>query len=67
MPRIARIVVPGVAHPITQRGNNRQKVFFSDADRALYLALLKAAVAPTSAPIGAASSSPGLRRRRYPG
>ena len=42
MPRIARIVVPGVPHHITQRGNNRQRVFFSDADRELYLALLKA-------------------------
>jgi putative transposase len=42
MPRVARIVVPGVAHHVTQRGNNRQQVFFSDDDRALYLALLKA-------------------------
>ena len=41
MPRIARIVVPGVPHHVTQRGNNRQQVFFSDADRELYLALLK--------------------------
>ena len=41
MSRIARIVVPGVPHHITQRGNNRQDVFFVDDDRRVYLALLK--------------------------
>ena len=41
MPRIARMVVPGMAHHITQRGNNRQDVFFTDDDRHLYLTLLK--------------------------
>ena len=41
MPRVARIVVPGVPHHVTQRGNNRQTVFFSDDDRRFYLALLK--------------------------
>ncbi|HPD16451.1 MAG TPA: transposase [Planctomycetota bacterium] len=40
MPRIARIVIPGLAHHVTQRGNNRQDVFFTDDDRAAYLALL---------------------------
>ena len=30
MARLARIVVPGVAHHVTQRGNRRQEVFFSD-------------------------------------
>ena len=40
MPRAARIVYPGVPHHITQRGNRRQRVFFSDEDRALYLRLL---------------------------
>lgn len=37
MPRRARLVLPGVAHHVTQRGNNRQHVFFSDEDRAAYL------------------------------
>ena len=37
MPRIARPVFPGVAHHITQRGNRRGNVFFSDEDRAAYL------------------------------
>ena len=40
MPRIARIVVPGYPHHITQRGNNRQDVFFVDDDRRAYLAIL---------------------------
>ena len=40
MARVARIVVPGVPHHITQRGNNRQDVFFVDDDRRLYLRLL---------------------------
>jgi len=40
MVREARIVVPGVAHHVTQRGNNRQDVFFVDADRRVYLSYL---------------------------
>jgi putative transposase len=38
--RIPRVVVPGCWHHVTQRGNRRQTIFFSDADRALYLDLL---------------------------
>ncbi len=41
MPRTARIVIPGVPHHLTQRGNNRQAVFFTDGDRRAYLALLQ--------------------------
>jgi REP-associated tyrosine transposase len=41
MPRTARVVVPGVAHHVTQRGNNRQEVFFTDADRRFYLNILR--------------------------
>jgi putative transposase len=40
MPRIARVVVPGFAHHVTQRGNRREEVFFSDGDRQRYLHLL---------------------------
>ena len=40
MPRIGRIVIPGVPHHLVQRGNNRQDVFFVDDDRKAYLALL---------------------------
>ena len=42
MARLARIVIPGVAHHVTQRGNRRQPIFFNDSDRALYLELLRA-------------------------
>ncbi len=41
MPRIARAVAVGVPHHVTQRGNNRQDVFFVDSDRDVYLELLK--------------------------
>jgi putative transposase len=40
MPRTARIVLDGVPHHVTQRGNNRENVFFSAQDRDLYLSLL---------------------------
>ena len=50
MPRMARVVVPGVPHHlpspglrkagVTQRGNRREDVFHTDADRRRYLALL---------------------------
>lgn len=40
MARHARIVLPGVAHHVTQRGNNRQDIFFVDDDRRVYLSYL---------------------------
>jgi putative transposase len=40
MPRMARIVVPDLPHHVTQRGNRREDVFFSDEDRRRYLLLL---------------------------
>jgi putative transposase len=40
MARIARAVVPGVPHHVTQRGNRRQDVFLRDGDEALYLDLM---------------------------
>lgn len=49
MPRSARIVVPGLAHHVTQRGNRRQRIFFSDADRRAYRDLLARACAKTGA------------------
>ncbi len=36
MARLARVVVPGFPYHVTQRGNGRQQVFFSDADYAAY-------------------------------
>ncbi|MFA5356791.1 MAG: transposase [Candidatus Omnitrophota bacterium] len=41
MPRIARVVAVGLPHHITQRGNYKQKVFFSADNRKRYLAWLK--------------------------
>ncbi|TNE60068.1 MAG: transposase [Alphaproteobacteria bacterium] len=41
MARMARLVVPGHPHHVTQRGNRRQEVFFCDDDYKAYLALLK--------------------------
>ena len=40
MARLARIVIPAVPHHVTQRGNRRLPVFFSDEDRQAYLALV---------------------------
>ena len=40
MPRIARAVIPGIAHHVTQRGNRREDIFFEEADRQRYLRLL---------------------------
>ena len=40
MARIARLVVPGLPHHITQRGNRRETVFFDAADYELYRDLL---------------------------
>ncbi|MBL7145125.1 MAG: transposase [Phycisphaerae bacterium] len=40
MPRNARIVIPYIAHHITQRGNNKQDVFFVDDDMEKFLYLL---------------------------
>ena len=37
MPRMARLVFPGVPYHVTQRGNRRCSVFSSDTDRELYL------------------------------
>jgi len=40
MARIARIVIPGFPHHVVQRGNRRQKTFFSDEDYEEYINLL---------------------------
>jgi len=37
MPRTGRIVLPGLPHHVTQRGNRRQQVFFSQDDYEAYL------------------------------
>jgi putative transposase len=39
MARLPRLVLPGIAHHVTQRGNGRQMTFFEEGDYALYLDL----------------------------
>ncbi len=45
MPRMARVVVPGCPHHVTQRGNRRQQTFFRDADYLTYLQIAAEALA----------------------
>ena len=40
MARLARVVVPGHPHHITQRGNRRGQTFFCDEDYEEYIALM---------------------------
>ena len=40
MSRLARLIVPGFPHHVTQRGNRRAPVFFEEGDYALYRDLL---------------------------
>lgn len=40
MARFARVVVPGVPHHVTQRGNRRQTTFFNDRDYLAYMDLM---------------------------
>ncbi len=41
MSRIGRIIIPEVPYHVTQRGNNRQKIFFETKDYQIYLSFLK--------------------------
>lgn len=41
MTRLARLVVPGLPHHVTQRGNRKQKTFFSKQDYEAYVALVR--------------------------
>jgi putative transposase len=40
MPRIARIIAPGIPHHVTQRGNRRMQTFFCDDDYQAYIDLM---------------------------
>ena len=50
MPRKNRFAPPGYGLHITQRGNDRQRVFLSDADRQYFLDLLAARSAACASP-----------------
>jgi putative transposase len=53
MARLARTVIPGVPHHVTQRGNYRQAVFFGDDDYACYRDLIAAAAHKADAQVWA--------------
>ena len=53
MTRIARLVVPGLPHHVTQRGNRREQVFFEDGDYLAYLDFLRGALVKSSSEIWA--------------
>jgi putative transposase len=40
MARLARMIIPGVPHHVTQRGNRRERIFFEDGDHEVYLDLM---------------------------
>jgi putative transposase len=40
MARLARIIVPGLPHHVTARGNRREPIFFEDGDQDVYLDIL---------------------------
>ncbi len=41
MPRLPRSVFANLPHHVTQRGNRREDIFFTDEDREIYLTWLK--------------------------
>ena len=41
MPRNARCIEPGLPYHVTQRGTNRQRVFYSPTDYKMYLSLVR--------------------------
>src|SRR3989304_6709245 len=51
MSRIPRLVVPGIAHHVTQRGNRRQTTFFRAFDYELYRQMLAEQCAKASVAI----------------
>lgn len=44
MARPLRLEFPGAVYHLTSRGNARQKIFFTDADRELFLSTLSGVV-----------------------
>ena len=53
MARLARIVIPGLPHHVTQRGNRREQVFFGDDDYTAYLDMLRLATQKSESEIWA--------------
>ncbi|MGZ8284949.1 MAG: REP-associated tyrosine transposase [Allosphingosinicella sp.] len=53
MPRSVRLIVPGLPHHVTHRGNHRQRTFFSERDHRLYIRYLDEACAATGTAVWA--------------
>lgn len=53
MARLPRVVIPGIPHHVTQRGNGRAPTFFEDGDYELYLDLLALAARRAAAQVWA--------------
>lgn len=53
MARLARLVLPGIPHHVTQRGNRREPTFFQEADYILYRRLIAEAAAKAGVEIWA--------------
>ena len=51
MARLARLVIPGLPHHVTQRGNRRGTTFFEEGDYALYRDLMAEAAGRARAEI----------------
>ena len=51
MVRLSRIVIPGLPHHVTQRGNRRAQVFFEEGDYELYRDLVAGAARKAKAEI----------------
>jgi putative transposase len=41
MARQARMIIPGVPHHVTQRGNRRERIFLEPGDEAIYMELMR--------------------------
>ena len=64
MAPLARFVLPGIPHHVTQRGNGRQQVFFGKDDYAAYRDLLAAQCAAHGVAVWSRVLMPGLRGQR---
>ena len=58
MARVARLVIPGMPHHVTQRGNRRQQTFFSGEDYASYVESWPSGAAKRAWIYGAIASCP---------
>jgi hypothetical protein len=60
MTRLARMVAPGLPHPVTQRGNRREAIFFEDGYQPIYCDLLAEQLRKSSVEVWAYCVMPNL-------